>query len=70
MRRGRCPECADGVLVGNGRCGHCDGTGINTQIDSAQPRCPYCTGTGVCSACEGTGLAGSDGSNDIQTLFK
>jgi hypothetical protein len=69
-RRGPCPECAQGFFEGNGRCRHCDGTGINAQIDSAQAKCPFCHGTGVCSACGGTGRTGSDDDpNKIQTLF-
>jgi len=70
MRRGRCPDCAEGFLEGNGRCGHCNGTGINTQLDSAQPACPYCKGTGVCATCGGSGLAGRgpDDPGGIQTL--
>ena len=51
----RCPDCAEGIFEGNGRCGKCNGTGINTQINSAQPKCPYCHGTGVCATCGGTG---------------
>lgn len=71
-KRGRCPECAEGIFEGNGRCSHCDGTGINTQLDSAQSQCPYCKGTGVCAACGGTGAAGRGGPDDpnsIQKLF-
>ena len=69
-RRGRCPGCAGGFFEGDGKCGKCNGTGINTQLDSAQPQCPFCAGTGVCASCGGSGLNGGgyDGS-EIQTLF-
>ena len=66
----RCPDCAGGLFHGNGKCGKCDGTGINTQLDSDQPKCPYCKGTGVCSTCGGDGSLGSWGDHDqIQKLF-
>lgn len=52
----RCPDCAGGVLIGNGKCSQCNGTGINTQLDAEQPKCPWCKGTGVCATCEGTGF--------------
>jgi len=70
-RRGRCPDCAEGVWEGNGRCRQCNGTGVNTQFDSEQAQCPYCKGTGVCGTCRGTGRAGGgeDDPNLIQTLF-
>jgi len=69
--RGRCPDCAGGFLEGNGRCGQCNGTGTNTQLDSAQPQCPYCKGTGVCQTCGGSGLRqfGADYPT-IQELFE
>jgi hypothetical protein len=58
------------LFHGNGKCGKCDGTGINTQLDSDQPKCPYCKGTGVCSTCGGDGSLGSWGDHDqIQKLF-
>ena len=66
MRRGRCPDCNEGLLQGDGKCGQCNGTGVNTQLDSDQPQCPYCRGTGVCATCGGSGLP--DG-NPIQSLF-
>ncbi|HJZ99387.1 MAG TPA: hypothetical protein VKE70_22905 [Candidatus Solibacter sp.] len=53
--RGRCQDCAGGFLTGDGKCGQCNGTGVNTQLDSAQPKCPYCKGTGVCATCGGSG---------------
>jgi hypothetical protein len=69
--RARCPDCAGGVFEGSGRCGRCDGTGINPQINSAVPQCPACRGTGVCSSCNGSGIYGEWGGDnpDIQTLF-
>ena len=68
--RGLCPDCAGGVFSGDGRCGKCDGTGINTQFDSDQPKCPYCGGSGVCATCGGTGnWADEDRGSAIQTLF-
>jgi hypothetical protein len=51
----RCPDCAGGFFVGNGKCKQCEGTGVNTQLDSERPKCPYCKGTGVCATCEGAG---------------
>jgi hypothetical protein len=72
MQRGRCPDCAEGFFTGNGKCAQCNGTGINTQLDSAQRECPYYNGSGVCATCGGTGLAGRGGPDDpdrIQTLF-
>lgn len=51
----RCPQCAGGFLKANGKCGKCNGTGINTQISSDEPKCPACGGTGVCSNCGGSG---------------
>jgi len=64
LRNSRCPECADGLFEKNGKCGHCNGTGVNTQLNSAEPDCPYCRG-GVCAACGGTGVT----SDLIQKLF-
>lgn len=46
---GRCPDRADGAFGENGKCRQCDGTGLNTQLDSAQARCPYGNGTGICA---------------------
>ena len=68
MRRGRCPDCDSGFLEGDGKCAQCHGTGINTQLDSAQPKCPYCAGTGVCRSCGGTGLY-TDDPDTSQSLF-
>jgi DnaJ-class molecular chaperone len=59
-RRWKCTDCAGGVLNGDGKCGKCNGTGINTQLDSAQPKCPYCNGTGVCATCGGEGYVWDD----------
>jgi hypothetical protein len=68
--RGRCPDCAGGIFEGNGKCGKCDGTGINTQLDSDQPKCPYCAGTGTCSTCGGSGFNSMyDRGPEIQKLF-
>jgi len=68
--RGRCPDCAGGVFQGDGKCGKCNGTGVNTQLDSDQPKCPYCAGKGVCATCGGTGnWADEGGGPTIQTLF-
>jgi hypothetical protein len=58
--RNKCTACAGGFLIGDGKCGQCNGTGINTQLDSAQPKCPYCKGTGVCAACGGAGMQTDD----------
>ena len=55
-RRIRCMDCAGGLFHGDGKCGKCNGTGINTQLDSSLPKCPYCDGTGVCRTCNGTGV--------------
>ena len=66
--RPRCPDCAEGLFEGNGKCARCDGTGINTQLDSDQPKCPYCHGTGVCAACNGTGFADGGYDDSIITL--
>jgi DnaJ-class molecular chaperone len=68
LGRDRCPDCDGGFLEGNGKCAQCHGTGINTQLDSAQPKCPYCAGAGTCATCFASGDQGDD-SNDIQTLF-
>ena len=67
-RRGKCPDCAGGFLTGNGKCGQCNGTGVNTQVSSAQPKCPYCHGTGICATCGGDGYP-ADRDDEIQTLF-
>jgi DnaJ-class molecular chaperone len=56
QRSGRCPDCAEGAFVGNGRCSQCNGTGINTRLDSDEPKCPACDGTGVCGTCRGAGV--------------
>ena len=66
--RPRCPDCDEGLFERNGKCGKCHGTGINTQLNSAQPECPFCAGTGICSTCGGSGLLG-DGIDTIQRLF-
>jgi hypothetical protein len=60
MGRGRCPDCDGGWFEGNGKCAQCHGTGINTQLDSDQPKCPFCDGTGLCRSCGGTGIPGGD----------
>jgi DnaJ-class molecular chaperone len=49
------PIANSGFMAGDGLCSKCHGTGINTQLDSAQPKCPFCEGTGVCSTCGGSG---------------
>jgi len=69
-RDGRCPDCAGGVFSANGKCGQCDGTGINIKLNSDEPKCPSCGGTGVCATCGGTGTRdwGEEGPT-IQTLF-
>ncbi|HYW42246.1 MAG TPA: hypothetical protein VE959_05280 [Bryobacteraceae bacterium] len=67
--RGRCPDCAGGFAQGDGNCGKCNGTGINTQLDSDVPKCPYCRGTGVCQSCGGSGLYGGDPPSGFQKLF-
>jgi hypothetical protein len=68
-RRQRCQDCARGFFEGNGKCGKCNGTGVNTQLNSAQPQCPYCKGTGVCGSCGGTGFYDPDAdSGDIIKL--
>jgi hypothetical protein len=71
-RRSRCTDCAEGFFEGNGRCSKCNGTGVNTQLDSDQPKCPFCKGTGVCATCNGTGYYPSSfddpDSGDIITL--
>jgi hypothetical protein len=63
-----CPDCAGGALRADGRCGKCDGTGINTQLNSIQPKCPYCHGTGICATCNGTGSTGGGPDDGIITL--
>jgi DnaJ-class molecular chaperone len=70
-RKTRCPDCASGAFRGNGNCAKCDGTGINTNVSSIQPECPYCKGSGICGECQGTGLIGSDPEDTpfILTLF-
>jgi hypothetical protein len=71
-RRQRCLDCAGGWIVGDGKCAQCNGTGVNTQLDSAQPKCPYCKGTGLCGTCGGSGTIGDDmtGGDQILSLFK
>jgi DnaJ-class molecular chaperone len=59
MRRG-CRNCDGGLFFANGRCAFCHGTGVNPQLNSAQPKCPSCDGTGVCPSCQGSGIAGGD----------
>ena len=66
--RSRCPDCAGGVFEETGKCGKCDGTGINTQLNSAQPKCPYCRGTGVCATCNGKGYANGGFDSEIIKL--
>jgi DnaJ-class molecular chaperone len=70
--RVHCPNCAGDIfsLSDAGKCAHCNGTGINTRINSPEPKCPYCRGTGVCASCRGTGYADDwDNGGKIQTLF-
>jgi hypothetical protein len=69
-RRSRCPDCAEGIFEGNGKCGKCNGTGVNTQLDSAQPKCPYCHGTGVCATCGGKGYLDPWGDRDDGGIIK
>ena len=56
QRPSRCPGCAEGAFVGNGRCAQCNGTGTNVNLASDQPKCPACRGTGVCPTCNGAGI--------------
>ncbi len=67
--RSRCPDCNGGFLQGDGKCAQCNGTGINTQLNSAQPKCPYCKGTGICASCGGSGIAPWPDTG-IPSLFK
>jgi DnaJ-class molecular chaperone len=60
MTRGWCHDCDGGWLRANGKCAQCHGTGVNTQLDSAQEKCPFCKGTGVCPTCGGSGIPGGD----------
>jgi hypothetical protein len=68
--RQRCTDCVGGIFDGPGKCSKCDGTGVNTQLNSAEPKCPYCHGTGVCGTCNGSGFVGGadDQGGDIITL--
>jgi hypothetical protein len=67
----RCPDCAEGVFTGNGRCGRCNGTGINVNLASDMPNCPACNGTGVCHTCGGAGVyPPPHEENVIQKLFE
>jgi len=68
MERSRCPDCAGGLFEASGKCGKCNGTGINTQLNSAQPKCPYCHGTGVCATCNGSGYSDSGFNDEIIKL--
>ena len=40
---------------GNGKCAGCDGTGVNTHLNEAEPKCRECSGTGICPTCHGAG---------------
>jgi hypothetical protein len=39
----------------SGECGPCFGTGVNTHLNSDEPKCPNGKGTGVCPECGGSG---------------
>jgi hypothetical protein len=68
MTSNRCPDCMEGLLAGStGNCPHCDGTGVNAQLNAENPKCPFCGGSGRCATCGGTGIR--SGGNAIQTLF-
>lgn len=60
----KCQDCDSGFLKGNGKCAQCHGTGVNTQLDSIQPKCPYCHGTGMCATCDGSGIEGDKDNPD------
>ena len=47
---GLCATCH-----GDGKCNHCNGSGVNTRLSNEEPKCQHCEGTGVCSACGGNG---------------
>ena len=49
-QRNVCVDCR-----GDGKCPECDGTGVNTHLNEAEPKCSRCSGTGKCLACGGTG---------------
>ena len=66
--RARCPDCADGLFEGNGKCARCDGTGVNPHLNSAEPKCPHCRGTGACPTCNGTGYTDGDDTGGLITL--
>lgn len=52
----RCADCDGGVLIGDGRCSRCHGSGVNLNLASSISKCLSCDGTGVCRNCDGTGL--------------
>jgi hypothetical protein len=71
QRPHRCPDCAEGAFVGNGRCSRSNGTGINVNVASAVPECPACAGSGVCATCGGAGVyPPPQDEQSIQKLFE
>ena len=56
------------VCGGDGKCKECFGSGVNTHLNSDQPRCPNCGGTGTCPQCGGTGQRGISDGRSLTTL--
>jgi hypothetical protein len=43
------------MLMGDGKCAMCHGTGKNVHLNSDRVDCEMCNGSGVCPTCVGTG---------------
>jgi hypothetical protein len=61
--RSSCPDCGGGLplVLGNGVCARCSGSGVNVDLSSAESRCLNCNGTGVCPTCKGSGMITKEG---------
>lgn len=58
----KCPDCSGeqifDVNVGDGKCGECGGTGVNSNLADValgEEECPACHGSGVCQTRGGDG---------------
>ena len=58
----KCQDCSGEHIfdkdMGDGKCGVCDGSGVNPNLADVvmgDEMCPSCSGSGVCQTCRGSG---------------
>jgi DnaJ-class molecular chaperone len=64
-----CLNCDEHTFLGNGRCSHCHGSGVNLRLTSDEPKCPACGGTGICATCGGEGVFNEEADEDHGLQF-